>query len=469
MSRVFNIGWSQVDITPDEQVPLRGQYYPRLSRGVHSRLGATILAMEGSVDEQAMFICIDAVGCPQEFLNALRDRLGRAISDLDASKVVVNVTHSHNAPSIGGNPDASAKEHAFIERVLGKLTEASVKAWRNKAPAGVARAVDFATIGHCRRAAYSNGTAEMYGETSRQDFIGMEGNEDSTVELMFTFDAGQKATGAIVNIACPSQVMEATYEISSDFMGALREKLKSRFGPEFNTLCQISAAGCQSPRDLVRTTDNEFWSPRGVESLSTRLFDAVIRGYEARGETDYSPCLAHRVEKITLPKRRASYTDYVQALREIEGVDEKRVFADFCAQVEANEMIPNRPGPYDSKLHPFSLLRNAQAVIKRRQEQDESPNFEMELHAVRVGDAIFVTNPFELFLDYGHQIKARSRASQTFVVQLCCGYEGYLPTRRAEKLGNYGALISNGIVGYDGGQKLVDETISAINEVFATE
>jgi len=40
--------------------------------------------------------------------------------------------------------------------------------------------------------------------------------------------------------------MEATYLVSSDFMGAVREKLKQEFGGQFTTLCQVSAAGCQS-------------------------------------------------------------------------------------------------------------------------------------------------------------------------------------------------------------------------------
>jgi len=39
------------------------------------------------------------------------------------------------------------------------------------------------------------------------------------------------------------------------------------------------------------------------------------------------------------------------------------------------------------------------------------------------------TNPFELFLDYGMRIKARSKALQTFVVQLACDSSGYLPTQ----------------------------------------
>ncbi|MFH1968730.1 MAG: hypothetical protein ABIJ53_00250, partial [Verrucomicrobiota bacterium] len=124
-------------------------------------------------------------------------------------------------------------------------------------------------------------------------------------------------------------------------------------------------------------------------------------------------------------------------------------------------------GPYDSKLHHFVLIRNAEAVIKRWAERNESRDYKMELHTLRIGDTAFCSNPFELFLDYGLRIKARSRARQTFVVQLCCGSAAYLPTPKAEKHGGYGGLIINGIVGSEGGEKLVDETVTSLNALFA--
>ena len=76
------------------------------------------------------------------------------------------------------------------------------------------------------------------------------------------------------------------------------------------------------------------------------------------------------------------------------------------------------------------------------------------------------TNPYELFLDYGNQIKARSLAEQTFLIQLANGADGYLPTEKAEKGGHYSAFISSGLVGHEGGDQLVRETLSVINGMF---
>ena len=85
---------------------------------------------------------------------------------------------------------------------------------------------------------------------------------------------------------------------------------------------------------------------------------------------------------------------------------------------------------------------------------------------MRLGTVAFATNPFELFLDYGNQIRARSAAEQTFLVQIANGHEGYLPTEKAEKGGHYSAFISSGKVGHVGGEQLVRETLTEIRNLF---
>jgi hypothetical protein len=88
----------------------------------------------------------------------------------------------------------------------------------------------------------------------------------------------------------------------------------------------------------------------------------------------------------------------------------------------------------------------------------------VELHVLRLGDVAMATNPFELFLDYGDEIKGRSKAVLTFVSQLTCDYQGYLPTRRAVAGGDYSAV--NHTVGPIGGRALVDESVKAINSLW---
>jgi len=89
----------------------------------------------------------------------------------------------------------------------------------------------------------------------------------------------------------------------------------------------------------------------------------------------------------------------------------------------------------------------------------------MEAHVIRLGDVAICTNPFELFTDYGVRIKARSKALQTFVIQLA-GPGTYLPTERAVKGGHYSAIVQSNLVGPEGGQVLVDRTVEILDELW---
>jgi hypothetical protein len=476
------IGWAEVDTTPDGKVDLYGQYYHRVSSGIHSRLKATALALESADNEQVVMVSLDVLCLDSEFQQQFRSTLRAELPDLDVSKVFLNAIHTHCAPNIevavgiGWLAELADVIPASEYRkfLLDKIKSVVIDAWRSRSPGGVARALSFARLGHCRRAVYTGGSSEMYGITNRDDFAGMEGGEDSGVDLLFCFDESRKPTGVVINVACPAQVMESTYSVSSDYVGETRRLLKQRFGESFHTLGQISAAGDQSPRDLARGYRGEpdFWHEDGVIEIGHRLLAAVECAFPSAATTiDSSPLLRHKSQTTSLPRRRASYQQYREAKKRVNELEaamsEDEAYRDFCAEVSRNEKISGRPGPYDSKLHPFVLMENNKAVVTRYHDQDAHPSIQVELHAVRLGNVVFVTNPFELFLDFGQQIKARSAANQTFIVQLCCGYSGYLPSARAESLGGYGGLIINGQAGSDGGKLLVDSTVQMISELWA--
>ena len=99
------------------------------------------------------------------------------------------------------------------------------------------------------------------------------------------------------------------------------------------------------------------------------------------------------------------------------------------------------------------------------QKKNPKPLYSTEIHVIRLGDVAICTNQFELYTAFGVQMKAWSPAVQTLVVQLV-GNGTYLPTAKAVKGGSYSAIIGSNIVGPEGGQVLVDETVSLMKELW---
>ena len=185
---------------------------------------------------------------------------------------------------------------------------------------------------------------------------------------------------------------------------------------------------------------------KGCEKVARRIATEIF--YELDDVTEYvtETELCHKPLIVDLPVRRVTQSEYDTAMKEIDAFFEKS--SDTVNFVDnANLMIHV-------------------GTISRYELQKTMDMFSIEMHVVRLGDLAFATNPFELFLNYGNQIRARSLAKQTFLIQLSCGSYGYLPTEKAENGGHYSAFVSSGMTGHVGGDMLVRKTLKEINSMF---
>jgi len=167
--------------------------------------------------------------------------------------------------------------------------------------------------------------------------------------------------------------------------------------------------------------------------------------------------LVHRVRPVELPARIITEAECAIAKKVCEDIDAKKTHA---------------KSDYWTRAFYRSVAERYAA-----QQKGEAKTYEVELHVLRLGDVAIATNPFELFLDYGVQIEARSPAVQTFLIQLAATgrqHAYYLPTPRAMAGGalddkpftNYSATAMNNMVGPEGGQVLVDRTVETIQELW---
>ncbi|MCK5684188.1 hypothetical protein KAJ27_08700 [bacterium] len=472
----LRIGWAMEDITPDDPVLLYGQYYERISKYVQSPLKVTALAIESGDKtgnkEQAIMVSMDVALTWIELQDSLKIIVKDKIPDFDVNKLFLNATHTHSAPK----PEVTGKYGTLL---LEKLSKVVVAAWNNRKPGGISRELQYVVVGHNRRVEYADGSTEMYGSTDREDFMGLEGPEDSGVEMLFCWDLNKKLTGIIMNVTCPAQVTEAKYYVSSDYWGEVRKQLKQRFPGNVYVLPQIGAAGDIAPRDLIqgyKSGEPNMWDIPGIIEIGERLGHAVENAYpDAKNTIQTSVVFKHAVKNIDLPARIYSEEEYKKALAIIKKIRSKEpgnpnspatTWNRFLKVVKDNEEIKEY-GPWDNKVSDFGLVKKQEALVEKYLTQKDHPFCNVEIHVIRLGDVAFASNPFELFVDYGFRIKGRSKAKQTFLIELSSGDYRYLPTKRAVE-GNgyrgYSAMVNN--VGPDGGQILVNETVALINSMW---
>jgi hypothetical protein len=331
------------------------------------------------------------------------------------------------------------------------VAEAITQAWNGRRSGSVAWGLSHAVVGYNRRATYADGSSKMYGDTSVPEFRGLEGYEDHDVNLLFFWNQEGKLIATLIEVPCPAQEVENDTTVNADFWHPVRVALRRRFGADLCVLGMVGAAGDQSPHLMYRKAAEErmrrLRNLSRVEEIARRIVPAVEDAYEVvKNDRHADPPMVHKVETLSLPMRLVTEPEYAKAKAEVDK---------YAAQITAD------PKASDQVYMP---MKWNESVVKRfeKQRTDPQPKYEVELHVLRLGDVALCTNPFELFTDYGIRIQARSKALQTFVIQLV-GAGTYLPTEKAVRGGGYSAVIQSNMVGPEGGQLLVDRTVELIN------
>lgn len=491
MSKI-KIGWSEKELIPKgTKINLAGQFYERITTDVETPLTVTVFAVDNGEDSLILCSC-DLVSTSRILLEEVRKLLKTTEIPLD--KIMIHAIHSHTGPDYAKRGDTFDKSTIDMLKELApgkmeykslveaddvfrgdearmyiakQIASAITESWESRKEGKYATAFGRAAVGMCRRVCYDDGSAKMWGDTNMANFTALESGNDSGIEIIFTCDENEKLTGVIANVACPAQVLEHRSFISSDYWGKVKENLRKEYSDELYVLGICSPAGDQCPRDMIRwvepetpindpnivrenvierNADPSMFDLKGCKLIGRRIADEIKYAYEDVENYIDEAVLIHKSMRMDLPVRRVTIKEKDEAVKAIN---------DFFKEAGDTIDYKDRANLY---IHA--------GTVARYETQQTKDIFDIEVHFIRLGDIAFATNPFELFLDYGNQMRARSKAKQTFLIQLCCGASGYLPTEKAEKGSHYSAYVSSGRTGHVGGEMLVRKTLDEINNMF---
>ena len=409
----LRVGTAAVDITPPLDMPFQvPQVPPNPAPGaaaVHDPLHAKAVVFESGGVKAAIVSC-DVTSIPLAMIVAAREHVGR-ISGVPPENVMITATHTHTAPNLRprfyrhtARPEQMKIAEVYLARLPELIAESVQKAEVNLTPARLQTALgEVRDVAYNRRHLMKDG--RVYSNPAKGNdaelvnVVRPAGPTDPSLPLIYFDTPEGRPLASLINF---SMHLDTTggLEFSADFPHQISRILASVKGPEMLTHFTIGAAGNINHYYLLDPKRPHRVKGTGEAArIGTLLAAEVVRSY------------ARLQPQATAPLKVSHET---VRLRMLASKSER-----FAEQ-------------HDRK--PFFDGEVMETFV------DGNYTFDAEVMVITLGDEVaFVGVPGELFVELGLQVKQNSPYQYTFLNALANGSIGYIPSRRAQSEGAYGA------------------------------
>jgi hypothetical protein len=432
-------------INPELGADLAGQLHRRFCDYIGDDLEANFfyVADEGT---QALLVSLDLLGIDRADAVDFAARMAAA-TGVPAENILLCCTHTHSGPDTSGFLHDAPKNVDYMERLGEWLVEGAREAVTGARPARLGWARGCAHVGHNRRFCWADGTHTMYGDRDRPDFTGIEGPEDPSHAILYAVEAAEG--GKYIAIAHNNQA-HATCRggsnfASADHPGEARKGVRTALeAPALPVLYLQGPSGDLGPDEVLNP--QRAYGEQMARETGLRLATETLRLLHQATESE-TPVLRAKYEILPLEVRLPSEAELARA-----------------REIEAGGEDSDGRGYYGNR---WDYVLAVDGTMRLWNEYHEHPVDDIPVHALRLGDLAIVTNPCEFYCQFGLDIKRRSRAAATMVVQLTNGSVGYCPTIPAIMGGGYSGMPIHWtrLEAY-AGYKLVETSARLLNELW---
>jgi len=425
----MNIGIAIADITPPLGICLQGHFNRREASGIHDPLHARAFVFEHGGTRVAMVGC-DLVVIPRDVTDAARVLIAQQ-SGIPPTHVMIWATHTHAGPVLMDG-DGDERDEDYTGELVRKLADVVRQASRDCRGRSLSVAFGEAHgVGFNRRYLMRDGSIRTNPGVGNPDILRPQAPIDPQVGCLYVSE-GAAVPGVFVNFACHLDVLgSGNTLISADYAYYLEETVRGGLGQDCVALFGNGASGDINHIDVhANTPQGGFERSRAMgEALGGEVLRCLKPAEPLGQATGPEAILSANSEIVPLPYRRFSEAELAGFRATLaEGDPEERSFA---------------------KL-------NARSSLLRHESGDDT--YPAEVQVLRIGDAAVIGVPAEFFVEFGLDIKRRSPAKHTFVVELANDCIGYVPTPEAISAGAYEGNSAR--FSPEAGQMLADAALS---------
>lgn len=438
---MLEAGFSKVSISPAIGAPLAGFAARQgVSQGIHDELFARALILKNGETIVAL-ISVDLLALSGDFIKRVRAGIQRE-TGISSEAITIASTHTHAGPvtiTTFFNPEESV-DGAYMDSLASWIEQAVTTALENRFAARVGvGAGRVAGVGVNRRSPDQRPVDEEVGILKIDD------------------DRG-RTRAVFLNYSChPTVLGPDNLLITGDFPSFAIEQIEQTLGSDGFAMfangtqgnismghsSELSAIGIVTPgRTFQRAAE-----------LGHLLADATLEALPNIA-TDGSPALAATTMPVNLPLK--DYPTLEETFRALAEADERLTTLEREG-ASAEEVMPAKTQRLYASITNF-YAREAQGL--------PNGHLPIELQAVRIGNAVFVAVPAEVFVEIGLTVKRQAR-HKVFILGIANGYIGYLPTKEAYEVGGYEVVSSK--CRPEAADVLIESVVNLSNNLFRND
>jgi len=405
-------GLGETVITPKENLRMRGFARSQVATGTHDDLHTRTLVVEGADGATVALMSISLCGVDRDIVEKIRAGVNEK-TGIPAGSILISCTHTHAGPSLGRGSES------YRSFLVEQSVASAEQAWTSRFPARIGAGVtEVFELGRNRRKL-------LYGGL----------HPDPQVPVLKIEDETGKLRGVLFNYGChPSALDWRNTLYSEDWAYYAIRDIKNELGAD---VWAAYFQGCEGDINVGYLSElsavGVFMPIRNygyIEKKGRQMADAVVEALPAIG-TSGNPAVRAAIGAYDYPPRDSFPVSLADAEKAAETAQRK------LGALEKDESLEGTRILDEIRVEVFQTGQRLRTARRFYSTDRSTEPLEIEQQAARIGDAVFVTVPGEVFSELGVRIKEGSPLKPTFILGVSNGYGGYLPTEKEFIEGDY--------------------------------